>query len=346
MDAGVGVFIFSSALTSRFARGNPIQRSGDTGKPSTSSVHRLMSFLGIPPRRLIVLALGFGRLVMVKLLNYQEHVSEYGVHWNFFMTLFSVWVAADLVHQFLRDWSVVPLSLLLLSSYQTWLSAGGLTEFLLGDERTGFLAANKEGVYSLLGYLPLYLLAEQFSRHIIFRPSAEGNKERRPTSPPGSPASFPPGTTKIARDSRALSLGLLLTACCCWGSWALLSRVVQPTSRRLCNSSYVALVLALCASLLLCVLWVEELGCLVGSSHGCSLRSLHLMNRHSLFVFLAANLLTGAVNMSIATIHSSVAVSLAVMMGYSLLVTLSAWVVDALMSRGDDASSPSTPPAD
>lgn len=44
-----------------------------------------------------LLVLGFSRVASVKLSDYAEHVSEYGVHWNYFFTLAAVSIAAACV---------------------------------------------------------------------------------------------------------------------------------------------------------------------------------------------------------------------------------------------------------
>ena len=65
MDLGVGAFVFGRGLVNR-------------GKiPSWRST-------------LPLLVIGFIRLALTKGVQYQEHVSEYGVHWNFFFTLTGV----------------------------------------------------------------------------------------------------------------------------------------------------------------------------------------------------------------------------------------------------------------
>ena len=45
------------------------------------------SLLGTGRRVLPLLVLGLARLASVKATDYQEHVTEYGAHWNFFFTI-------------------------------------------------------------------------------------------------------------------------------------------------------------------------------------------------------------------------------------------------------------------
>jgi phosphatidylinositol glycan class W len=73
MDIGVGAFIFSSGLVAGPRLGN--------GSVQQGSIFRTFQLV-VPS-----LVLGFSRAFLTRAVNYQEHVSEYGVHWNFFITL-------------------------------------------------------------------------------------------------------------------------------------------------------------------------------------------------------------------------------------------------------------------
>ena len=71
MDIGVGAFVFANGLVSPAAA-------------SRKGVVAAMRSAGP------LLLLGAGRLVSIKASGYPEHVTEYGVHWNFFLTLAAV----------------------------------------------------------------------------------------------------------------------------------------------------------------------------------------------------------------------------------------------------------------
>lgn len=90
MDVGVGAFVVSNAIVAPEAR--------NVGKKSTSFLSSLIkSVRSSSP----LLVLGLLRCLAVKSTDYQEHVSEYGVHWNFFITLFIVRVKYILYYNFI-----------------------------------------------------------------------------------------------------------------------------------------------------------------------------------------------------------------------------------------------------
>jgi hypothetical protein len=421
MDVGVGVFIVSSAITSRYARGAVV--------PTQRSSSWFPSY-----QRFLVLLLGFGRLLVIKALGYQEHVSEYGVHWNFFMTLFTVWTVADLLHRCCSSSSsslgvtvtsnttnpsntnssnntnsnnnsntntnnnsdsaghsspvplplppLLILSIALLSVYQFFLansSSSWLTSFLLSNDpllRTttntvsGVLTANKEGVFSLCGYLPLYLSSEWLASVLFFSrgnnssrhdhqsddEKEEKDKEEDVDKPGGhgSNSSNPlvscikrvlPSSLSLSSPSFRVVWRLFQVSFFLWSFWWFSSHFIQATSRRLCNLSYVSLVLALSFSLLFSLALAERIiplfvvpsfppsssssSPLLSSQSGLS--SLYFMNKHSILVFLAANLLTGAVNLTVPTIHTPDGVAVMVLSIYSFLVTGSAWLAEYLL---------------
>lgn len=338
MDIGVGTFMIASALTSRYAR----------GVPSASAAFTLATLQSVSLQHLLVLMLGVGRFVALKVLNYQEHVSEYGVHWNFFVTLFCVWTVSDFVHRTLPRWSVIWVALLCLMSYQAVLLWTPLTDFIFSSTRTDLVSANKEGVCSLMGYIPMFLLSEAIA-HNIFHSSnsglegavseGEAKKVRKPSTPDVMVGAFDSavnsknnelfnstgngnGYTTIKWDFTMMRK-MAVSSITLWLAW-LAATTVQPTSRRLVNIPYVSLILALTMTILF-MLYVSDM--LTGGP-SIPVLTLQYLSKHSLLVFLAANVLTGVVNMSMQTIYASRTVAYVVLLLYSVAVTCVAWLAE------------------
>jgi succinate-acetate transporter protein len=86
-------------------------------------------------------------------------VGEYGLHWNFFITLaclppllyLTTRLTNSPTHLFL-------ISTLLLILYESSLQ-NGLSDIILNAPRTNLILANKEGLASLVGYFSIFLFA-------------------------------------------------------------------------------------------------------------------------------------------------------------------------------------------
>ena len=93
MDIGVGLFMLAHGITAPEAR-----------SPRPASAHSLSlrgytrSLVGTGRRVVPLLVIGVARVGMVKATGYQEHVTEYGVHWNFFFTIAVVRVSPKVVN--------------------------------------------------------------------------------------------------------------------------------------------------------------------------------------------------------------------------------------------------------
>jgi phosphatidylinositol glycan class W len=274
MDVGIGGFVFSSGLTSRFARG--LSPAGSTPRNTL--------------RVVVVAALGVGRFVCLRAFDYHEHTSEYGVHWNFFVTLAAVWLSADTLHSLVRPDLVPAIALAMLMGYQCVLAGTDLAEVVFHSPRDNLVRANREGIVSLVGFTALYLLAESIAHKFIFR---EGL----------GPAVDPP--VRMLAVLTVCSMVLFALTC---------TLTAAPVSRRLTNPAYILAVLAICLSILLAfstVDWALEPRCgrKHGSGSGLELAQgtqallLSAFSRNQLLLFLAANLMTGAVNVCVQTIY-------------------------------------------
>jgi phosphatidylinositol glycan class W len=271
-----------------------------------------------------VAALGLVRLLTTKATQYAEHVGEYGVHWNFFLTVAAVGAAAAALPPaaLATPGRAALLSTLLLAGHQALLSLTPLGAWVQAEARgPGWLSLNKEGVASLPGYAALLLLgaaAGGWLRAACDDAAAQGGARadvadtRRSTKMPAAAAVAAPQAL-----ARLLARGLLAAA----AAWALALAAdarVERVSRRACNAAYALWVSALCVSTLLACM-AGEAAVAAGAASGAGRRSqrasasrlarpapssssffaplLCALNRNMLAVFLGANLLTGAVNL-------------------------------------------------
>ena len=309
MDIGVGTFIVSSAITSKYSRGI-----------IDKSISFQSLFVG---NRIFVLLLGISRMLAVKSLSYQEKVSEYGTHWNFFMTLYFVWALADIFHLILPRFMLIVVSLGIIGGYQFFLVNSSLTDYILSAPRDDFISANREGILSIVGLLPLYLLSEQFAFY-LFHENKENSLEDPSNAVSTGDSKEPLGSRwriLFSPPLRQLMLKLAFSFCLLLCLW-ILSTSVQATSRRLCNLSYLLLILSLSVYLFLLTIIVDVVGGL-----GVQIRTLQYLCSFQLPIFLLANLITGAVNLSMRTIDAPAYEAMPILLTYAAAVTWLSWLL-------------------
>ena len=177
MDGGVGSFIISHAITSIHARGGGGGSGGSGGavkgaQAAPASARGMLSQLWRITRSILpLLVLGVLRLFTIRATEYQQHVSEYGVHWNFFFTLAAVALLSASMSRAIHARSAALMGFGLLLAFQFALSSTytDLTHYLMHAPRLSLFSANKEGIWSSLGYFGIYLFAVRFGFELLGR---------------------------------------------------------------------------------------------------------------------------------------------------------------------------------
>jgi len=92
-------------------------------------------------------------------------VSEWGVHWNFYATIYVV----NLVLVLIQDWLhySLPFAVTIMIAYEFSIIALGLKDYVFYGPRTDFVSANREGIVSSFGYLAICLIGIEFGRTIF-----------------------------------------------------------------------------------------------------------------------------------------------------------------------------------
>lgn len=321
MDLGVGSFVFSAGVVSarQILRGQQQQQSQSslTGRGPLPLAQRLVAALR---HSLPLLVLGLIRLYSVKGLDYAEHVTEYGVHWNFFFTLGLLPPFVEIFH---TVYTAVPsyeaLAVLVAVAYQVALESTDLKRYILVSPRgPDLLSQNREGVFSFIGYLAIFLAGRATGLRIIPRGTSE---------------------TCTPKQARKRLLVALVALTLFWSVLFFFNSTPAfgygasiPVSRRLANMPYVLWVAAFNTAQILVFCALEtaffpsvhraqdpetEARCVSRATS----RILAAFNRNGLALFLLANLLTGAVNLTVPTLDVKTWQAMAILISYAALLT-------------------------
>jgi glucosaminylphosphatidylinositol acyltransferase len=310
MDIGVGAFVFSAGVVGA----RPVLKERAQGHGTPLSRRLVYSMRHSLP----LLVLGLIRLLSVKGLDYAEHVTEYGVHWNFFFTLGFL---PPFVAVFQSALKYVPsyaaLALILAVSYQVLLESTGLKAYILTAPRVDLLSMNREGIFSFFGYLAIFLAGQDTGMYVL-----------------------PRSITRSRSSAASQRMTLLMTM----GVWSLVWMLLfflttnynygagLSVSRRLANLPYVLGVVSFNSVQLMAVCLVETI--FFPSFYNAvdskaekeayeiaTPRVLRAYNRNGLAIFLLANLLTGLVNMTIPTLDVGPVASVGILVAYSAVLT-------------------------
>ncbi|KAG5922622.1 Glucosaminyl phosphatidylinositol (GlcN-PI) nositol acylation protein [Claviceps africana] len=318
MDMGVGSFVFTAGVVAA----RPVLKERASDRP-VALVRRLVySARHSAP----LLVLGVIRLLSVKGLDYAEHVSEYGVHWNFFFTLGLLPPFVATLQPVLRYMpSYAGLALLVSGTYQVLLETTPLKAYVLTAPRRDVLSMNREGIFSFLGYLAIFLAGQDLGMVVL-------------------PRSVNPRTRASAAAQRNTLLVTMAARAAVWSTLYYLATSYSlglglNVSRRMANLPYVLWVAAFNSiQILACcaidtVFFPATYAAHDAKTERDAVRAatsavLSAYNRNGLAVFLLANLLTGLVNMTVKTLHSTPVETMAILLTYMGAVTTVALLLD------------------
>lgn len=296
MDLGVGGIIFTSGMVSSHSKGCPNRQESLWAYVSRAALHS--GPLGI---------FGLIRLIFMSLTNLHVSETEYGLHWNFYMTLMVVFVLGELVCVYSgHPYKAGAIGLLLLICYQIIISVGDLEDWMMEGARTNFFSSNREGILGSVGFLCLFLIAVALGHFVVTRSPTQQTRKSKTTNKRLNLLSLVLHLYFFA--FLFISFGLLLQE-----GIGLLAR------RRFVNLTWVAFV----GGIELFAVGTATLSDAL-AARVCPQWSLKGTNDNQLIIFLLANVCVGAVNISIRTLLQPAVVVWFIMTSYMLILFICA----------------------
>lgn len=286
MDIGVGCYVCSNAMLFTIPKINNMTKYS----------------LKIVKQVLPLLVLGIGRTYFVTKSDYHHYVFEYGVHWNFFITLAFLKIINLLVLPFISTCCLTGFATILVVVYEIVLNCG-LADWIMSDApRDNIFSANREGIVSLIGYeaIFLYSLAMKWHLSIFMKKNHLINN------------------MFILAVTASSTIALFLLT--------IILRYFFGVSRRLVNAGYIFWTLSISSYLLFMSIIIENSisirlqKCKRLSEFNNVSLIIDSINNNLLLFFLVGNIVTGIINMSIFTLKMNTVFSLTILSLYMFVI--------------------------
>ncbi|KAG2124919.1 GWT1-domain-containing protein [Suillus cothurnatus] len=317
MDISVGSFVFSQGIVSAIPIIKDISYLQAPVLPKLKSISRKM----IP-----IIVLGILRVILMKGTKYPEHVTEYGVHWNFFLMLVLLPIIEVLLHPIILCIPIALLGLWIGVLHQFALSSRGMKDFLLNTSWSNIISANKEGLLSLLGYVSIHILGLSLGTVILPPSPSFFRMQQQLLNGPSShrPSKFDPSAP---RQNAKIVIELLSYSVVWWMLLAFM-RLGLEVSRRMENISYVLWVTAYNTSFILDPtdpsgkwLLIKEKG-----PKSSTPALLEAINKNAFILFLLSNVATGLINLNIQTMFVGNMKVMCLLCAYLMGMCIFAWL--------------------
>lgn len=318
MDTGVGLFVFGNGLVAP-----ELRKSGDNCRMTWTKVEK--TFKSCLP----LVILGAIRFAATNELDYQQHISEYGVHWNFFLTLACTKFFGTIFIGILPHFEYIKyLAMILLFGHELILQLGA-AEYVINSDNTikrdNLINANREGIVSIMGYVSLYLLSVYFAYRVRKVEAVSENNKKAP----------------VFINVRQLfwkAIRLLIVALILWNITYNLKNMFG-VSRRIANMGYVIWILSIGTTVVPLAMLFEIFYYFIDFNRPSSDTDdkvddeenpsdkrhyvpiiLSSISYNGLVFFLLANVMTGMVNLSFQTLLLNTPQAIAILGGYMFVL--------------------------
>ncbi|CAD2098877.1 GPI-anchored wall transfer protein 1, putative [Plasmodium vinckei brucechwatti] len=338
MDIGIGACITTSAYCYKKKNTKVDINNGKkqcdecniTNDKTVKYKQQNNDILKIIMKYFILFIFGVGRFFAITIFNYNYSISEYGIHWNFFMTLFFLLIITDIIFNILKNKKnkIFILSCIAICIYELCIDIFDIHSYILfKGERKTFFEANKEGIFNLIGSINLYTFSYSFWNIFIINHNEEIEKDNAKNCEPPKKNiqnvyKKPVFNNNIYNNLRFikdkyyniyLNIKIFFFAFLFYIFHSILNKYGKYSVRVLCNANYIFIMTSISLFMAGLSYFIEQI-----ITEKININILDKINYNTLLVFLFCNITLGLFNILFYSLLYSLILSIFILTLYSL----------------------------